>query len=136
MTYLLDTNACIAHLRSGGSSRISARINSASRGEIVVCSVVREELLFGALRSAQMQKNLTQVQGLLSVVPSVPFDDRAADASAHLRADLERRGLRIGFADAFIAAIALANLLVLVTHNTAEFSRVAGLSIEDWETTP
>jgi tRNA(fMet)-specific endonuclease VapC len=32
-----------------------------------------------------------------------------------------------------IAAIALANNLTLVTHNTREFSRVAGLQIEDWE---
>jgi len=32
-----------------------------------------------------------------------------------------------------IAAIALAHSLTLVTHNTAEFSRVPGLAIEDWE---
>jgi len=31
-------------------------------------------------------------------------------------------------------AVALANNLILVTHNTREFSRVAGLQIEDWET--
>ncbi len=31
-----------------------------------------------------------------------------------------------------IAAIALANGLTIVTHNTAEFSRVNGLLIEDW----
>jgi tRNA(fMet)-specific endonuclease VapC len=36
--------------------------------------------------------------------------------------------------DMLIAAIALANNLILVTHNTAEFSRVTGLKTEDWET--
>ena len=30
-------------------------------------------------------------------------------------------------------AIALANNLTLVTHNTSEFGRVAGLPLEDWE---
>jgi tRNA(fMet)-specific endonuclease VapC len=32
-----------------------------------------------------------------------------------------------------IAAIALANHLTLVTHNTVEFSRVPGLVLEDWQ---
>jgi tRNA(fMet)-specific endonuclease VapC len=32
-----------------------------------------------------------------------------------------------------IAAIALANNLILVTHNTREFERVDGLQLEDWE---
>lgn len=39
----------------------------------------------------------------------------------------------IGPYDLLIAAIALANNLTLVTHNTNEFSRVPGLVIEDWE---
>ena len=29
--------------------------------------------------------------------------------------------------------IALANNLILVTHNTREFERVQGLQLEDWE---
>jgi tRNA(fMet)-specific endonuclease VapC len=32
-----------------------------------------------------------------------------------------------------IAAIALAKGCTLVTHNTAEFGRVAGLVVEDWQ---
>jgi len=35
--------------------------------------------------------------------------------------------------DLMIAAIARCRQLTLVTHNTREFSRVPGLSIEDWE---
>jgi tRNA(fMet)-specific endonuclease VapC len=40
---------------------------------------------------------------------------------------------RLGAYDLQIAAIALANHLILVTHNVNEFSRVEGLTIEDWE---
>jgi tRNA(fMet)-specific endonuclease VapC len=39
--------------------------------------------------------------------------------------------LLIGPNDLLIAAIALANRGILVTHNTAKFSRVPGLSLED-----
>jgi tRNA(fMet)-specific endonuclease VapC len=39
----------------------------------------------------------------------------------------------IGPNDLMIAAIALAHDLTLVTHNTAEFSRVPGLRLDDWE---
>ena len=64
----------------------------------------------------------------------MPFDDRAADHDALLRATLERAGTPIGPNDLLIAAIAVANDLTLVTHNTGEFSRVPGLRLEDWQT--
>ena len=50
-----------------------------------------------------------------------------------IRADLNRKGTPIGPYDLQIAAMALVNDCVLVTHNTAEFLRVEGLRLEDWE---
>jgi len=50
-----------------------------------------------------------------------------------IRADLRTRGTPIGGNDLLIAATALAHDAVLVTHNTREFSRVAGLRLEDGE---
>lgn len=35
--------------------------------------------------------------------------------------------------DLQIAAIALQHELTLVTHNSREFNRVAGLKLDDWE---
>ena len=64
---------------------------------------------------------------------SLPFDDAFARRCASVRRDLERAGLIIGPHDLQIAATALQHNLTLVTHNTAEFSRIAGLSLEDWE---
>ena len=136
MKYLLDSNACIVHLRSGGTSRVSQRITTAAVGDIAICSSVREELLFGALISAKPQQNLADVESFMSGFHSLPFDDQVADACASIRADLERRGQRIGYNDCLIAATALANGLILVTHNVLELSRVHGLAIEDWEATP
>jgi tRNA(fMet)-specific endonuclease VapC len=50
-----------------------------------------------------------------------------------IRSQLETNGTSIGAYDLQIAAIALANNLTLVTHNTREFERVEGLQVEDWE---
>ena len=64
---------------------------------------------------------------------SLPFDDDAAEAYGQIRAKLEKIGKPIGPNDFLIAAIAVANDVRLVTHNTGEFSRVQGLRIVDWE---
>jgi tRNA(fMet)-specific endonuclease VapC len=63
----------------------------------------------------------------------VRFDDAAAEHYVRIRADLAAKGRPIGPNDLMIAAIALANRFTLVTHNTREFGRVAGLIVEDWE---
>ena len=41
-------------------------------------------------------------------------------------------GKPIGSYDVQIAGMAVANDLILVTHNTGEFGRVSGLKLEDW----
>ena len=61
-----------------------------------------------------------------------PFGPEAALAAARIRVDLERLGNGIGPIDTLIAGMALGHGATLVTHNTSEFARVAGLSLEDW----
>lgn len=132
MKYLLDTNTCIRYI-NGRSTPIAGRVNALSEGDAVVCSVVKAELLFGAKRSNNPTKTLEKQRQFLALFKSLPFDDAAAEHYATIRADLAKKGLPIGGNDLLIAAIALANDLTLVTHNTREFERIAGLKLEDWE---
>ena len=132
-TYLLDTNACVECLRSRNAGVI-ARFESCRPGELRLCSVVVGELYYGAYKSPKPAANLALVRTFSGPLSSVPFDDRAAEVYGRIPADLERQGHPIGPNDTMIAAIALANGLTLVTHDTAEFSRVPGLLIEDWQT--
>ena len=90
------------------------------------------ELLYGARKSVQVAKNLALVKEFCAPFVSLPFDERCADQYATIRADLERIGMRIGANDLFIAAIAKTYDLILVTHNTDEFSRIGGLQLKDW----
>jgi tRNA(fMet)-specific endonuclease VapC len=129
--YLLDTNACIAHLR--GSRRVTERLRALIPSDVSKCSIVRSELMYGAARSRDPARERAVVETFLRPLVSVPFDDAAADRYAEIRDALERAGLRIGAYDLQIAAIALCHGLTLVTHNTNEFSQVADLSWEDWE---
>ena len=134
MTYLLDSNACIGWLRQS-QPKLVARIKQELPTDIVICSVVVGELIYGAERAgtAHRANNRMQVEQLRQLFVSVPFDDSAAYEYGKVRAHLAVLGTLIGPNDLMIAAIALANGLILVTHNTSEFSRVPGLSIEDWQ---
>ena len=133
MNYLLDTNTCVEYLRLGANSRVAARIATTPVSQIYLCSVVLGEFFFGALRSSNPVKELQRIEAFSQPFCSLPFDDSAAQVYAVIRADLEAKGTRIGSNDSLIAAVSLANRLTLVTHNTKEFSRVTGLSLEDWQ---
>ena len=134
MKYLLDTNACIAHLR-GHESGVTAQLRRLLPGDAAVCSVVKSELLFGAKKSRDPEHERAIVDTFLGPLVSLPFDDAAAERYASVRDFLERAGARIGAYDLQIAAIALSNELTLVTHNMGEFSRVPDLVCEDWQVT-
>jgi tRNA(fMet)-specific endonuclease VapC len=132
MRYLLDTNPCI-HFLNGTSAILRRRIEAAPEDRLVVCSVVRAELFYGAAKSLNPTRTLEMQERFLACFPSIPFDDAAANIYGVIRAQLERMGTPIGANDLLIASIALANDLTLVTHNTNEFARVPELLIEDWE---
>lgn len=117
MKFLLDTNTCVHILRYGTASPAKSRLDSATPGDVVLCSVVVAALLFGALRSQDVAKNLTQVRTLVAGFRSFDFDAPAAEEYAKVRADLAAKGTPIGPNDLLIAAIALANGLTLVTQH-------------------
>ncbi len=132
MKYLLDTNVCIRYL-NGQSANIEQMLTRLSPGQVALCSIVRAELLYGALKSAQPKRNTERLAYFFGGFPCLPFDDRASDAYAIIRLELEKAGRPVGPNDLLIAATAIANRLVLVTHNTQEFGRIEGLAVEDWE---
>jgi tRNA(fMet)-specific endonuclease VapC len=108
---------------------------TAQPGSVYLCSVVLAEMIFGAVRSGPNHEaaNRLMISQLQSICSTISFDEPAAEEYGKLRAYLATVGFMIGPNDLMIAAIALANNLTLVTHNTSEFSRVPGLMIEDWQ---
>lgn len=133
MKFLLDTNTCIRYLNRRSAS-IIRQMDAESPEDIVVCSVTRAELIFGAMKSNNTEKTRVAQREFLEPLATLPFDDAAAEQYGRIRARLETAGTPIGPNDMLIAAIALTHDLIVVTHNIREFNRVNGLKTEDWET--
>ena len=125
----LDTSIVVAYLRgnSNVASKIAEHVDS-----LAMSSLVFAELLYGASISALPGENLASLQMFRSLVRLVDFSESAAQEYGKLRAALRQRGLATGETDAFIAATALAENAILVTHNTRHFQNVEGLRIADW----
>lgn len=132
MIYLLDSNACI-QLLNHRQSPVAQHLAQHSPASIALCNVVKGELLYGAYRSQRVEANLRLLHAFFAPFATLPLDERAADHYGQIRTDLMGKGTPIGPNDLLIAAIARAHDATLITHNSSEFGRVAGLRMEDWE---
>jgi tRNA(fMet)-specific endonuclease VapC len=132
MIYLLDTNTCIGYLNRRSPS-IYQHFLAVSADDVAICDIVKFELYYGAYKSSRTAENLQNLNNFFADLISLPFDSKAAQICGQIRAKLQASGTPIGAYDFQIAAIALANDLILITHNTREFNRVEGLQLEDWE---
>jgi tRNA(fMet)-specific endonuclease VapC len=130
LKYLLDTNTLIHFFK--GKGNVAARLLSTPPTEIGVPSVVQLELLVGISKSTAPQKRIAEFEEFLSLITVVPFGTDEAKQGSEIRVKLEGQGRSIGPYDLLIAATAMVNQGILVTHNTREFSRVEGLQIQDW----
>ena len=133
LKYMLDTNICIFTIKNRPEhvrTRFEANIN-----RMAVSTITAMELLYGAEKSAKPTQNLAVIESFLFHLTVLDYNQQAAAQSGELRAELERQGQPIGAYDVMIAGHARAAGLIVVTNNTKEFKRVAGLRIEDWVNT-
>jgi tRNA(fMet)-specific endonuclease VapC len=130
MKYCLDTNTLIYFFK--GLGEVSNRLLTTPPGEIAIPTIVIFELEVGIGKSTSPRKRIAQLHQITSLVNIVSFGQSEAKCAAAIRIKLEKQGIPIGPYDILIAASALASNSTLVTHNTKEFERVAGLKIEDW----
>lgn len=80
-SYLLDTDIAIELLR-GHNDRVVRQLASKDRNAIFLSTVTVAELLFGALRSWQTERNVAACQQFCSAFQVVPLDQEAGERSA------------------------------------------------------
>jgi tRNA(fMet)-specific endonuclease VapC len=128
--YLLDTNILsdlMDNLRGNGRRRLG----QATHENVCTSIVCAAELRFGAVRR-QSDDLTARAEAILAQIEVIDFSPDADRHYAYLRYQLEREGTPISGNDMLIAAHALALDCVLVTANTREFERIAGLRLDNW----
>lgn len=131
MTWFLDTNIVIFCLR-GKSPAAMRRIMSTSAAAIKVPFQVKAELLHGAAKSNKPVEGRLAVMNFISPFQVILPSDDILEKYVTVRLELEKAGTMISEADLWIAATALASGGSMITNNTREFTRVPGLTVEDW----
>ena len=129
--YIVDSNTCI-YFMNGKYPSVRDKFLSISPKDIKISSVVKGELLLGAFKSQTREQTAKKVEKFLKPFDVIDFTDKMSYDYAEIRAALEKSGNSIGANDLLIAATALNQKAILVTHNIDEFSRIQSLEIEDW----
>lgn len=129
--YLLDTNIISYWMR--GDLQVIQKIKTCSPADLALSMITLAEIYYGIEKSSiKKKKRRLKIERIKSQLELYPFNEAAAKKYSAIRAAVEKQGKPISERDLQIAAIALANKLCVVTHNTKKFGRIAQLKVEDW----
>lgn len=130
LKYLLDTNIVIYVLKRRPVVVLAVFNTNASR--MAISSITLSELMYGAEKSPNVNRNLEAIEEFVSHLDVLPYDAKASQHCGQIKATLERKGEIIGENDIHIAAHAISQGLILVSNNLKEFNRVPNLALENW----
>lgn len=133
--HFLDTNVIVDLIR-GNCPALKNHFMRMRLSEMAIPAIVIAELEYGSWHSGDYKRRSAEAMDVIRNFEIYPFGLQEAKAYGLIRQELSAKGIVIGPNDLFIAATALANDGVLITHNTKEFSRVPHLAIEDWTILP
>lgn len=136
--YVLDTDTYSQFLR--GQEQITRRVLQTPPSALYLCAITPEELLRGrldAINQARSQKSLfisaayDYLLDLIKELNKVQILRYSQDAEK-LFQSWPTALKRAGSQDCRIAAVAAVHGFVVVTCNTADFSRIAQVNYENW----
>jgi tRNA(fMet)-specific endonuclease VapC len=130
MPYLIDTDIVINSIK--GNTKVNQRIGEYAAIPKAISIVTFGELLYGAKKSTQRDKNTSIVYRLAEIFPIVGITRSTIEAFTDIKMALDMKGERIEDFDLLIAATALSLNYTLVTNNTKHYRRIEGLQLENW----
>ena len=132
MAYLIDTDIIIFALR--GDKTVLAKFEENKNIPISISMITYAELVFGAKRSGNEQKNMLKVNRIREIYPVEELNIGIMEVFADIKTKMYAQAIRIEDMDLFIAATAMYNDLTLVTNNTKHFKNIPLLELENWKT--
>ena len=136
--YLLDSNIVSEIIKYEADFNVIKQI-AAHNSDCAICAPTLHELLYGYNKMADgIYKTYLGKYINNDVKESFKvknYTEKACIIHAEIRAAAEKIGKPVPFSDSMIAAIALANHMVLVTRNTKHFTaiqEVSDLQVENW----
>jgi predicted nucleic acid-binding protein len=130
MAALIDTSVLVDVER--GRLSLGAVTDQYPDEDVAISVVTASELLHGVHRvrgGARAARAESFVEGLLTLLPVLPFDLDEARAHARLSADLLARGISVGAHDLLIAATAVANDYRIITRDLRSFPKIPDLDV-------
>ena len=110
LKYMLDTNIVIYTMKNKPDSVLE--MFKKHHGRMCISSITYMELVYGAERSSNPDRNLTSLEGFVARMDVLPLDDSAAAHAGQIRAELARLGMPVGPYDQLIAGHARSQGLI------------------------
>lgn len=137
--YLLDTNIVSEFFKKSPNQNV-LELFEERRDLCAISAVTWQEIMYGVskLPNGNRKDKITAfAEGIRDNMEIIPYDDSAANICGQALSMFEKQGEPLPVCDTQIAATAIANGMVLVTHNTKDFAEIAErcfLKVEDWFT--
>jgi len=100
--------------------------------DTVSFSIITYYEILSGLRHRDASRQIKSFIEFAALNTIIPLTERSVEISSGLYADLRKIGKPLDDVDLLIAGIALESDMLLVTSNERHFSRISGLSVENW----
>ena len=138
-TYLLDTNIVSEFVKERPDEQVLSFYN-ARKDLCAISSATWQEIIRGVSRMPEGKRKNTLKSFLNNLdlnMEVISFDKLSAQLCGEIQSAAEKNGKTVPYYDSQIAATAVSNGMVLVTHNTSDFEQFkekSFLRLEDWFT--
>ena len=128
--FLIDTDIIIYSLKN--NENVIRNFNRYSREPKAVSIITIGELLYGAYKSQRKIENLGKVHRIADIFPVIEISMTIIDTFAHLKSDLNAKGVTVDEFDLLIGATALSMNYSIVTNNEKHFKKIPDLDVINW----
>lgn len=137
--YLLDTNIVSEFSKANPNPQV-LDFYQARKNLCAISAITWQELTRGVSRLPEGKRKTTLqsfIENFEANTEVISYDKFASQICGEMQANAEKEGHTLPFYDSQIAATAISNGMVLVTHNIADFEPMrekSFLRVEDWFT--